>query len=71
MIEHMYIRVVKTEAGLWSVSNSLDLRSWLSPTDYVLQSDAIDHAFARAVNWERITGGTSGVTVDTREKTQL
>ena len=67
MIDHLFIRVVKTEAGLWSVSNSLDLQSWVSPRAYGLQSDAIDHAFARAVTWERITGGTSGVTVDPRQ----
>lgn len=69
MIDHLFIRVVKTEAGLWSVSNSLDLRSWVSPRVYPIESQAIDHAFNRAVNWERITGGTSGVTVDTRGKT--
>ena len=69
MIDHLFVKVVKTEAGLWSVSNSLDLRSWVSPRVYSIESQAIDHAFNRAVNWERITGGTSGVTVDTREKT--
>ena len=67
MIDHLFIRVVKTEAGLWSVSNSLDLNSWVSPRVYSIESQAIDHAFARAVNWERITGGTSGVTVDPRQ----
>ena len=71
MIDHLFVKVVKTEAGQWSVSNSLDLNSWVSPRVYPIESQAIDHAFARAVNWERITGGTSGVTVDTREKTQL
>lgn len=69
MINHLFVKVVKTEAGLWSVSNSLDLRSWVNPRVYSIESQAIDHAFNRAVNWERITGGTSGVTVDTRGKT--
>ena len=69
MIDHLFVKVVKTEAGMWSVSNSLDLRSWVSPKVYPVESQAIDHAFNRAVTWERITGGTSGVTVDTREKT--
>ena len=66
MIDHLFVKVVKTGSGLWSVSNSLDLRSWVSPKVYTVESQAIDHAFARAVNWERITGGTSGVTVDPR-----
>ena len=67
MIDHLFIRVVKTDAGLWSVSNSLDLNSWEGLRFFSAESQAIDHAFARAVKWERTTGGTSGVTVDQRK----
>ena len=64
---HLYIRVVKTEAGLWSVSNSLDRKKWNSHRTFTIESNAVDHAFGCAVKWEHITGGTSGVTIDPRE----
>ena len=48
---HLYIRVVKTEAGLWSVSNSLDCKKWNSHRAFTIESNAVDHAFGCAVKW--------------------